>query len=107
MTDNRLLPFELPTVACKKVSVAFYGGLIPADGGLALPLEAERRLRLAETLAGCIRDPRNQAQVVLSSGAVSGCVNSTARLLSPDAWQREAPGRSSAFRSLVLGRLRG
>ena len=46
------------------MSAAFDGGLISSDGGLVLLREAERRLRLAETLAGCIRDRRNQAQVV-------------------------------------------
>ena len=46
------------------MSAAFDGGLISSDGGLVLLREAERSLRLAETLAGCIRDRRNQAQVV-------------------------------------------
>ena len=46
------------------MSAAFDGGLISSDGGLVLLREAERRLGLAETLAGCIRDRRNQAQVV-------------------------------------------
>ena len=40
------------------------------DGGLVLLREAERSLRLAETLAGCIRDRRNQAQVVHSLSAM-------------------------------------
>ena len=47
-----------------KVSAAFDGGLISSDGGLVLLREAERRLGLAKTLAGCIRDRRNQALVV-------------------------------------------
>ena len=64
MTDDSLLPFDLPNVQRKKVSAAFDGGLVSFDGGLVLLREAERRLRLAETLAGCIRDRRNQAQVV-------------------------------------------
>ena len=64
MTDDSSLPFDLPSVQRKKVSAAFDGGLISSDGGLVLLREAERRLRLAETLAGCIRDRRNQAQVV-------------------------------------------
>ena len=46
------------------MSAAFDGGLISSDGGLFLLREAERTLRLAESLAGCIRDRRNQAQVV-------------------------------------------
>ena len=39
-------------------------GLISSDGGVALLREAERRLGLAETLAGCIRDWRDPATVV-------------------------------------------
>ena len=70
MTDDSLLPFDLPSVQRKKVSAAFDGGLISSDGGLVLLREAERRLRLAETLAGCIRDRRNQAQVVHSLSAM-------------------------------------
>ena len=64
MTDDSLLPFDLPGVQRKKVSAAFDGGLISSDGGLVLLREAERSLGLAGTLAGCIRDRRNQAQVV-------------------------------------------
>ncbi|MDE2810632.1 MAG: transposase, partial [Gemmatimonadota bacterium] len=70
MTDDSLLPFDLPSVQRKKVSAAFDGGLISSDGGLVLLREAERSLGLAETLAGCIRDRRNQAQVVHSLSAM-------------------------------------
>ena len=70
MTDDSLLPFDLPSVQRKKVSAAFDGGLISSDGGLVLLREAERGLRLAETLAGCIRDRRNQAQVVHALSAM-------------------------------------
>ena len=70
MTDDSLLPFDLPSVRRKKVSAAFEGGLISSDGGLVLLREAERRSGLAETLAGCIWDRRNQAQVVHSLPAM-------------------------------------
>ena len=70
MSDASLLPFDLPAVARKKVSAAVEGGLISSDGGLVLLREAERSLRLAESLAGCIRDRRNQAQVVHSRSAM-------------------------------------
>ena len=70
MTDDSLLPFDLPSVRRKKVSAAFDGGLISSDGGLVLLREAERSLALAETLAGCIRDRRNQPQVVHSLSAM-------------------------------------
>ena len=70
MTDDSLLPFHLPAAQRKKVTAAFDGGLISSDGGLVLLREAERRLGLADTLAGCIRDRRNQAQVVHALAAM-------------------------------------
>ena len=77
MSDDSLLPFDLPSIQRKKVSAAFDGGLISSDGGLissdgvlVLLREAERSLGLAETLAGCIRDRRNQVQVVHSLSAM-------------------------------------
>ncbi len=53
MTDDSLLPFDLPAVFRKKVTAAFDGGLISSDGGLVLLREAERRVGLAELLADC------------------------------------------------------
>ena len=70
MTDDSLLPFDLPSVQRKKVSAGFDGGLISSDGGLVLLREAERRLCLAVTSAGRIRDRRNQAQVVHAFAAM-------------------------------------
>ena len=64
MTEDTLLPFALPAVSRKKVTADFAGGLISSDGGLVLLREAERRLRLAETLAGCIREGRAPARTV-------------------------------------------
>ena len=55
MTQDTLLPFDLPAVKRKKVTADFGGGLISSDGGLVLLRGAERRLGLAEALAGCIR----------------------------------------------------
>ena len=64
MTEDSLLPFDLPAAQRKKVSADFDGGLLSSDGGLVLLREAERRLGLAETLAGCIREWRGLALVV-------------------------------------------
>ena len=61
MTEESLLPFDLPAVRRKKVTAGFDGGLISSDGGVVLLREAERRLRLAETLAGSMRDRRDPA----------------------------------------------
>ena len=64
MTEDSLLPFDLPAVSRKKVTADFAGGSVSSDGGLVLPRGAERRLGLAETLAGCIREWRDPARTV-------------------------------------------
>ena len=63
MTEDSLLPFDLPAVRRKKVTADFGVGLISSDGGVVLLREAERRLGLAEALAGCIREWRDPATV--------------------------------------------
>ncbi len=63
MTDDGLLPFDLPAVRRKKVTAAFDGGPISLDGGLVLLREAECRLGLADLLAACLRDRRDPALV--------------------------------------------
>ena len=64
MTEDSLVPFDLPAVSRKKVTADFAGGLISADGGLVVLREAEHRLGLSETLAGCIREWRDPERVV-------------------------------------------
>ena len=64
MTEDTLLPFDLPAVSRKKVTADFAGGSISSDGGLVLLRAAERRLGLAEALAGCIREWRDPERVV-------------------------------------------
>ena len=64
MTEDTLLPFDLPAVQRKKVTADFAGGSISSDGRLVLLRAAERRLGLAETLAGCIREWRDPARAV-------------------------------------------
>ena len=64
MTDESLRAFDLPAVRRNKVTVDLEGGLISSDVGLVPLREAERRLRLADSLAGCMRDRRVLATVV-------------------------------------------
>ena len=52
-------PVRLPAVERKKITAAFDGGRITSDGGVMLLAAAERRLGLADRLAGLIADPRN------------------------------------------------
>jgi hypothetical protein len=59
MSDESLLPFDLPTIARKRVSTAFDGGRITSDGGVMLLAQAERRLGVADQLAAVIPDGRD------------------------------------------------
>jgi hypothetical protein len=56
----------LSPVAGKSVVAKFDGGLLSSDGGLLLLREAELRLRVADRLAACIKDPREPDQITHS-----------------------------------------
>ena len=56
MSGDSFLPFDLPAVSRKMVSVSFDGGAISSDGGLLLLREADRRLGLTRMLAACVQD---------------------------------------------------
>ena len=53
-----------PAICRKKVTAAFDGGRLTSDGGVLLLAQAERQLGLAERLAACIADPRDQSRIV-------------------------------------------
>src|SRR5258705_11499326 len=60
MTDATPLPFDLPSVQRKKLTVDFDGGNQSSDGGLLLLREAERKLGVCRRLAAAMpgrRDP--------------------------------------------------
>ena len=61
--DSRAI-FGFPAIGCKKVSAAFDGGRLTLDGGVLLLGQAERQMGIAEQLAGCIADPRDQSRVI-------------------------------------------
>jgi hypothetical protein len=63
MVDTTLSLPGLSPVCSKPLDVRFDGGVLSSDGGLLLFREVEERLRLADRLAGCLTDPRTQAQV--------------------------------------------
>ena len=58
MNEDTLLPFDLPAVARKKVSVGFDGGMLSSDAGVLLLRGVERRLGIAARLAVCLHDRR-------------------------------------------------
>jgi len=63
MSEDSLLPFDLPSVARKKVSVGFDGGQLSSDAGVLLLRGVERKLGLADRLASCIREWRKPERI--------------------------------------------
>ena len=64
MDDLMPPPPGLSPVGGKLVVARFDGGCLSSDAGVLVLREIEQRLGVAERLAGCIDDPRAQAQVV-------------------------------------------
>ena len=63
MSEDSLLPFELPSVARKKLSVGFDGGQLSSDAGVLVLRGVEKKLGLAARLASCIRDRRKAERI--------------------------------------------
>jgi hypothetical protein len=66
MTEATLLPFDLPAVRRKKLTVDFDGGSQSSDGGLLLLREAERSLGICARLADSLTDRRDPSRIVHS-----------------------------------------
>src|SRR4051812_4707400 len=63
MNDPTLPLPDLSPVAGKAVVAKFDGGLLSSDGGVLTLREVEKRLRVADRFAACIRDPRAPDQI--------------------------------------------
>ena len=63
MTDDTLLPFDLPSVDRKKLTVDFDGGNQSSDGGLLLLRQAERKLGVCRRLADAMPDRRDPNRI--------------------------------------------
>jgi len=63
MTDDMLLPFDLPAVRRKKLTVDFAGGNQSSDAGLLLLREAERKLGVCRRLAEAMPDRRDPDRI--------------------------------------------
>ena len=63
MTDDIPLPFDLPAVARKKLTVDFEGGDQSSDAGLLLLREAERISGVCRRLAEAMPDRRDQSRI--------------------------------------------
>src|ERR1700736_2655849 len=63
MTDDTPLPFDLPSVRRKKLTVDFDGGNQSSDAGLLLLRQAERKLGVCRRLAEVMPDRRDPHRV--------------------------------------------
>src|ERR1700736_1289284 len=63
MIDNTSLPFDLPSIRRKKLTVDFDGGNQSSDAGLLLLREAERELGVCRRLAEAMPDRRDPDRV--------------------------------------------
>jgi hypothetical protein len=63
MTEATPLPFDLPAVQRKKLTVDFEGGSQSSDGGLLLLREAERSLGVCARLADSLPDSRDPTRI--------------------------------------------
>ena len=63
MTDDTLLPFDLPSVCRKKITVDFNGGNQSSNGGLLLLREKERTLGVCWRLANTMTDRRDPNRI--------------------------------------------
>jgi len=59
MSEDNALPFDLPSVCRKKLSVGFDGGQLSSDAGVLLLRNVERRLGIARRLSMCLKDKRD------------------------------------------------
>src|SRR5437899_10912394 len=63
MNDDTPLPFDLPAVRPKKLTVDFNGGNQSSDAGLLLLREADRKLGVCRRLAAAMPDRRDPDRI--------------------------------------------
>src|SRR3984893_17805984 len=63
MTDDTPLPFDLPSVRRKKLTVDFEGGNQPSKGGLLLLQQAERKVGVCRRLSDAMPDRRDPDRI--------------------------------------------
>jgi hypothetical protein len=63
MSDDNPLPFDLPSVCRKKLSIGFDGGQLSSDAGLLLLRGVEKKLGLSRGLGACMKDHRKPDRI--------------------------------------------
>ena len=72
MTDLTPLPFDLPAVARKKLTVDFDGGNQSSDAGVLVLRAAEQKIGIIRRMAAALPDRRDQTRVRHARGEIIG-----------------------------------
>lgn len=72
MDDAKLLPFDLPAISRKKLTVDFDGGNQSSDGGLLALRAAEKKIGIIAGLAAAWPDRRDPSRVMHRLGEIIG-----------------------------------
>lgn len=72
MTEATPLPFDLPAVARKKLTVDFYGGNQSSDGGVLALRAAEQRIGIIARLSAALPDRRDPTRIRHAQGEIIG-----------------------------------
>lgn len=104
MEDRSGILPGLSPVAGKPVHAAFDGGRLTSDAGILVLAEIERRLGIAERLAGCLSDPRDPDRI---RHTLAEMIRFRALMIAagyPDANDSDALRSDPAFK-MAVGRL--
>lgn len=63
MTDATPLPFDLPAISRKKLTVDFDGGNQSSDAGVVLLRAAEQKIGIVKRIAAALPDRRDQTRI--------------------------------------------
>jgi Transposase DDE domain group 1 len=74
MTEDTPLPFDLPAVDRKKITVDFAGGNQSSDGGLLWLRQSEAQLGVCQRVASAMPDHRDQSRIEHQSAPWKGAI---------------------------------
>jgi Transposase DDE domain group 1 len=100
MSNDTLLPFDLPSVGRKKLTIDFAGGNQSSDGGLLLLRAAERKLGVCRWLAEAMpdrRDPERHQPLGIRYPSCTQHISRHSRQIMPS---RKCADLSSSWRAL-------
>ena len=95
MTDATPLPFDLPSVRRKKLTVDFDGGNQSSNAGLLLLGQAERKFGVCRRLADAMPDRRDASRIRHEMFSISCSIRTmSAQMIEAELQRRKTEGGS-------------